>query len=167
MKDLYLNGVRYRPIEGYGNYLISENGDVYSRHSRRLLKGFIHNRGYKRAGLVHNSKLKYCLIHRLVATAFIPNPDNAPQVNHINGCKGDNRVDNLEWVTAKENIQHAIDNNLFTCGIKNGNSKLTESKVRKIRQLKNKLTQTEIANRFSVTQSLISLILNNRKWKVV
>lgn len=68
------------------------------------------NKWYKVVNLFVNSKSRHHSIHRLVALAFIQNPENKPQVNHKNGIKSDNHVNNLEWVTAGENIKHAFDN---------------------------------------------------------
>lgn len=67
--------------------------------------------GYHVCNLFKHGKRKSALVHRLVATAFIPNPEQKPQVNHKNGVRSDNRLSNLEWVTASENVKHGFDHN--------------------------------------------------------
>lgn len=72
-----------------------------------------YSKGYEIVDLYKNGKRKTVRVHRLVAEAFIPNNDNKPEVNHIDGNKHNNNVDNLEWVTKKENCRHAWNNNLI------------------------------------------------------
>lgn len=112
-----------KQVAGYeGKYEISDEGVVYSlkRKSRngkligdRVLKGGVYPNGYKYV-ILRNDALndERIMIHRLVAMAFLPNPDEKPFVNHINGNKQDNRVDNLEWCTHLENVRHAIETGL-------------------------------------------------------
>ena len=88
-------------IKDYNNYSISNLGNVRNDKTGRILKPYIKPSGYKQVQLGRKTIPQY--IHRLVATAFVPNDYNKPQVNHINGIKGDNRAKNLEWVTAQEN----------------------------------------------------------------
>ena len=88
-------------IEEFNNYSISNLGNVKNDKSGRILKTYTKPSGYKQVQLGRKTIPQY--IHRLVAKAFIPNDDNKPQVNHKNGYKSDNRVENLEWVTASEN----------------------------------------------------------------
>lgn len=100
----------WKDIKGYeGLYKISNTGRVKSFHYNRekILQPLISVRGYYKYTLVKNKTKKQCFMHQLIATAFIPNPNNYPCVNHINGNKKDNRIDNLEWCTIKENNQHA------------------------------------------------------------
>lgn len=106
-------------------------------------------------------------VHRIVATAFIANPKNKPQVNHKNGIKTDNRVENLEWVTPSENGLHSFANGLQKAqkGASNGMSKLTYKKVNEIRVLYAKgHTQKVIADRYGVSFQQVSRIVNNLRW---
>lgn len=106
----------WKPIENYDDYMISNLGNVksYKRSNGTLLKPFIRgenrnpkNGHYKAVRLANGDGEKDFSIHRLVAKAFINNPNNLPQVNHINGNKEDNRVDNLEWCDNSYNIWHS------------------------------------------------------------
>ena len=94
-------------------YSISNTGKVRNNKTTRILKPIKDKDGYLKVNLYILGNRRTYTIHRLVAQAFIPNPDNKPQVNHINGSKTDNRVINLEWNTCKENINHAISSGLI------------------------------------------------------
>ncbi|MBE6156988.1 MAG: hypothetical protein E7161_04530 [Firmicutes bacterium] len=115
----------WKSIEGYENYEISNLGNVKSLYNNIIRKPRIGKNGYYYITLWKNGKCKSKKNHRLVAEAFIPNPDNLPQVNHKDGNKLNNCVDNLEWCTASYNVRHAIKNglfntnNLFKCGKEN------------------------------------------------
>ena len=99
-----------KKIEDY-NYTININGEVTNIKTNKVLKQYINQRRVL-VELWKNNKKKHFLVHRLIAKAFIPNPDNKPQINHINGNSLDNRIENLEWVTDSENKYHAYQNNL-------------------------------------------------------
>lgn len=92
-------------------YLISNLGRIYSIPYKRIMKTRIDKYGYENVSL---KKIKSCpmTVHRIIAKHFIPNPENKPQVNHINGIKTDNRIENLEWCTVQENITHSVQNGL-------------------------------------------------------
>jgi hypothetical protein len=109
----------WKPVADFeGLYEVSNFGKVRSLY-RNGTNGKCmmahHCRGYERVNLWKNGQLTHKLVHRMVAEAFIPNPENKPQVNHINGNKADNNVSNLEWVTASENQIHARVSGLNSC----------------------------------------------------
>lgn len=106
----------WKKTEGNDYYLVNENGDVLSLSrtiirkdgsklfiKQRILRQNTNKNGYRNVHLCYNGKVKTVLVHRLVAQAFIPNPENKPCVDHINGIRHDNRLCNLHWVTPKEN----------------------------------------------------------------
>ena len=101
----------WRDIKDYeGLYKVSNQGRVKSlkkkfgkQETETIMKPVMQWTGYMRIGLIKDKKLKTHMVHRLVAQAFIPNPENKPIINHIDGNKANNDVDNLEWATFKEN----------------------------------------------------------------
>ena len=101
-----------------GKYQVSSTGKVKSMNYRgntgieKTLKLSRDKDGYLRASIYISGKQRYFMVHRLVASAFIPNPNEKPEVNHKNGVKDDNRLENLEWVTTSENQKHAYDTGL-------------------------------------------------------
>ena len=120
-------------------------------------------------------------VHRLVAEAFIPNPDNKPQINHINGIKTDNRVENIEWSTSKENINHARKTGLNKSkpsvrlgninnlrkngnGEKNSRAVLTEKDVLEIRNNSNNKSYKELSQQYGVKVGTIYQIVKRLRW---
>jgi hypothetical protein len=101
-----------KQIEDF-NYLITTDGQVISIYYNKPICQWIDNTGYLQVKIKKDGKWYYRRVHRLVAEAFIPNPDNLPQVNHKNGDKTDCSMFNLEWCTNKDNTQHGYDNELY------------------------------------------------------
>lgn len=181
--------VVWKPVLGYEDYYeISNEGEVRSlnrtvittNRNSYLRKGKVMSKiqdkfGYLSVGLTLNSKTKLIKIHRLVALAFISNPENKLTVNHKDGNKLNNNVDNLEWSTYSENSKHAFDNGLNNILDRrysetkenNPNSKLTQEQVKEIRNkyVPYTCSAKKLANEYGVSQSCIEHILNNRSWK--
>jgi len=168
-KEIYEE--QFKQIKNYDNYLISDQGRVYSEQNKKFRKPQKDGGGYFYVNLCKNGVRKNHLIHRLVALAFILNPENKRTVNHIDGCKTNNHADNLEWATDKENIHHSWDNGLSKVpglkGSKHGMAKLTEEQVLEIRRLyaTDNFIQTALAKMFGVGHSLIGYIVNRKNWK--
>lgn len=99
MRELWKN------IEGY-NYQVSSKGRIRNKNTKAIKKTFINERGYVIVSLYKDKRLKTFRVHRLVAKAFIQNPNNLPEVNHKNELKTDNRVENLEWCTREYNLAY-------------------------------------------------------------
>ena len=158
----------WRRIKGYENYLVSNQGRVFNFKFKKFLKPAKDRGGYLYVGLYKNGVRKHHKIHRLVANAFILNPENKRTVNHIDGVKTNNFVDNLEWNTQSENNQHAMDTGLKDAkGVNHGQAKLSEDQVLEIRRLykTGDYYQKDLGKMFDVHHSHIGYIVNRKKWK--
>lgn len=152
-----------------GNYQITTDGRVIRATSRTCSKAGAEirphiYRGYKMITVRHESEKKLVPIHRLVALAHLPNPHNLPQVNHKNGIKTDNRVENLEWVTISENRRHAYATGLQRgpFGEKAGSAILKNEHVSLIRESVEPLKV--LAARFGVKVKTIKDVKEGRTW---
>lgn len=148
---------------------VCENGEVKSHG--KLLKGEITKAGYRRLHISIDGKESKPLVHSMVAELFLPNPLSLPCVNHINGNKLNNRVDNLEWCTYGENLSHAFSINLRNCnGENNPRSKLTYEQVCEIRLLyvKGKHCKNNsngLAKKYRVSPRCILDIVKGKTWR--
>ena len=149
-----------------GLYQISNLGNVLNVKTNKILSKRKYGCGYYGYALFKNKKRKEYKEHRLVAENFINNEFNLKLVNHINGIKTDNRVENLEWVTSHENHIHAMNLGLKAKGEGHGCSKLKMEDVYKIKtMLKEGVPQRKISKLFNVGQSAITDINLGKTWK--
>lgn len=148
-------------------YLINRYGQVYSLHSKKLISQRLDRYGYVRCNLYRDGEHVTITIHRLVALAFIPNPDNLPEINHKDGNKLNNHVDNLEWVTTSENQKHAYSIGLSKpkLGEQNPTAKYTKEDVVKVCELlKNGFGNAQIAKITGYSLSFIEKIKYGECW---
>lgn len=150
----------------YNGYKVYPNGDIIGLSGRKM-KGSVGKGGY----IYYNIHGKKKLGHRIIAECFIPNPDNLPEVNHINGKS--NNVENLEWCTKEYNLEHARRNDLHT-KLKGEDiycHKLTEDNVKFIK--KNYIKGSKeygmqhFADMFGVSKQAICRLLNNKSWRYI
>lgn len=149
-------------------YCINNLGTLKSLRTGKEISYTLNHKGYRQVTLVYADRKHTTTIHRLVAQAFIPNPENKAQVNHINGNKECNWVGNLEWNTPKENIQHAVEHGLQTHPIgENANhSKYMDSQIHKVCELllTGKNTNRDISKITGVDEYSISKIKCRKDW---
>ena len=161
---VYINGIKT-------NYIVSTYGNVYNIKTGNLLKPFKLSKGYLGVNIFIDGKSHTKKVHRLVAEAFIPNPYNKSQVNHIDGDKTNNNITNLEWCTCKENCIHAEVNNLrhHPRGENNGFSKYTEKQIHHVCKLieSAKFSLYEISILTGVSYGSVKVIKNGKEWNYI
>ena len=165
------------PVNGYeGSYEVSNLGrvrtveknivDINGKHLQiksKILKSRLSDFGYPRVLLCEKRKV----VHRLVAIAFIPNPENKAEVNHVDGCKTNNVVTNLEWVTREENMTHAFKTGLNRArkGNENRFAKLTPELIKEASDLKQAgIPLAVTARRFGVSKSSLCRAVKGTSW---
>lgn len=150
---------------------MTDSGELFSKRTNKFLKQHLSTSGYLTVATKVEGKDICFRVHRLVAEAFIPNPYNKPEVNHIDGNKTNNYVTNLEWCTSKENIAHAVDSGLLVGrrGVDNCNAKLTLEQVKEIKRLYKPYSREfgtrALAKKYGVHHMQISRIVNNKSYQ--
>lgn len=157
----------WKEVEYSPNYSVSSFGRVRNNKSGKILSDRI-SCGYKHVLLYKRGITKDFRVHRLVAKAFIPNPDELPEVNHIDGNKINNTVENLEWCTPSQNQLHAyrIGLQVHVHGSGHFAAKISEKDVLLIRKMYkvDKIHQWKIGEKFGINQQNVSLICSGKAW---
>lgn len=154
-----MTGEEWRPVVGWeAHYEVSNFGNLRRLGRTRIRKLTVVN-GYLTTGFYHPRK--GARVHRVVAKAFIPNPENLPVINHIDCNKKNNRVENLEWCTVAHNNAHAIANGRKPkrFGFRAPTAKLSDDEVREIRRLGSTKTRRELGAQYGVSYSSIKAVL--------
>lgn len=151
--------------EIFNRYYVTECGNVFNKHGK-LLTPSDNGRGYLVLGLFCEGKRKTIGVHKLVALAYVPNPNNLPEVNHIDGNKLNNTVNNLEWTTRGANIQHAYALGLRSAtGLHNARCLADEKTVREICELLSKGISCAKIRDLGYKYSLVRKIKSKENWK--
>lgn len=167
---IYIMTEVFKEIKGFeGRYEISNLGNVKSLLTGKLMKLGITPFGYLRVNLRYANCRKYksYFVHRLVASAFIPNPKNYKEVNHKDSNRQNNKVTNLEWCTREENIRHSFKfGNASNKGLRNPNAKLNLEDVEAIKALAktNRFYHKKIAKFFRISSSMVDNIVKGNNW---
>lgn len=164
----------WRDVLDYeGFYQVSNMGRLKSLHYGKstILNPSMASDGYKNVTLTLNGKKKYFRLHVLVARAFIPNPDNKPCVNHIDGDKSNNRADNLQWVTHSENTRHAYNKGLAKSACEHHYAKFTPQQIQKIRDIyipyDSEFGASALARKLNVNVKTVQKIVHSISYKTV
>lgn len=150
-----------KAIKQYPNYFVTKEGLVFSSKTNKFLKFSYDQQGYQRVGLyIGNYKTKTIKVHRLVAETFIDNPLNKKDVNHIDGDKSNNNVENLEWCTRSENIKHAFNNGLkiITEKQKNRFIEMTKSQIGSKNPAARKIINIKTGEIFNTIKEVLPLV---------
>lgn len=152
-------------IESFPNYTITDSGIIYSKKSNKIMKQHLDKDGYLVLNLSNNGIKKQCRVHRLVAIAFIPNPEGLATVNHINYNKLDNRVTNLEWLSNYDNAKDGCKYAPKFFGEKATAAKLTQAQADQIRlDYANGISRKELAQQYKITTASIGNVINNKTY---
>lgn len=166
---------QWRIIKGFPDYAVSNFGKVkrlvsckFNQHKAGYMLKPQKVKNYKQIHLTTKKIRKFCKIHHLVLEAFVNPRPEGKQCNHKDGNKSNNYFENLEWVTASENMKHSYDvlGHIGAKGKKSGMAKLTTENIYRIRELfaTGKYTQKQIAQRFNVVRQTISSVVNRISW---
>lgn len=156
----------WKDCVGYeGLYMVSNLGNVFSLKTDKIMNPCLNNDGYRQTVFRKNKIPHTVRVGRLVAQAFIPNPLNLPEVNHINYKRNDDRLENLEWVTRKENVDHS--RGYDKSGVNNPRCKITESEVHEICKMLETKKPCEIYNNTKYSKSYVFQIKYKRIWKEI
>lgn len=154
--------------EEFKNYRVDDQGNVWNVDFDIILANALHKSGYYRVRLFQDGKKYSKFVHRLVAKKYIPNPENKPEVNHIDSDRLNNKASNLEWVTASENSKHAFEHGGREPmrGTLHISSKLTEEDVLEMREIyaNTKTSYAELGKKFGVSSATCGRVIIGKSY---